>query len=71
VAVFLVSIGIKIMKTVCYCGYFAYLKEGDPTETEYLNKTNGYAGSCIVLRPGKMNRQPKNATSDGNALQVI
>ncbi len=58
------------MKTVSYYDYFAYLMGGDPTETESSNKTNVYAGSCIILRPEKMNRQPKMGTSDGIALQV-
>ena len=71
VSVFLVNIGIKTMITVSYCDFFTYLGEGDPTETEYSDKTNGYDGSCIVFRPGKLNRQRKMGTSDGNALQVI
>ena len=59
------------MKTVSYFDCFAYLREGDPTETECSNKTNSYAGPCIILRPEKLNRQRKMGTSDGIALQVI
>jgi len=59
------------MKTVSYYDYAAYLKGGHPTETENPDKTNVYVKPCIVLRPKKMNRQPKMGTSDGNALQVI
>ena len=68
---FSASIGIMTMKTMCYSSYFAYLSGGDPTEPECLNKSGSYVSSCIVLRPEKMNRQPKMGTSDGIALQVI
>ena len=68
---FLASIGIMRIKTVLYCNYFAYLWGGDPTEPECSNKSHGYVSPCIVLRPRKLNRQPKTGTSDGIALQVI
>jgi hypothetical protein len=68
---FSASIGIMTMKTVLYSSYFAYLWGGDPTEPECSNKSSSYVSSCIVLRPQKMNRQPKTGTSDGIALQVF